>query len=145
MPIPRTIAPSTASGSDTLLYLLFAALGAALAYGSLAWLTGNVTDSLAGNGPWAPFSVTDALLHPELLWPHLGPVALVVGARIVPGLLSVGLAVVGLILWMGRGGAGNGLAGRSELAPLLKKEVTKKAISLRPSLAGRSWKRGQAR
>lgn len=36
MPSPRTSAPSTTTGSDVLLYLLFGALGAAMAFGSLA-------------------------------------------------------------------------------------------------------------
>src|SRR5690606_7944564 len=38
VPSPRTSAPSTTTGSDALLYLLFGILGAAMAFGSLAWL-----------------------------------------------------------------------------------------------------------
>lgn len=50
MPAPRTSAPSTTTGSDALLYLLFGILGIALAFGSLAWLSGNLTNSALGGG-----------------------------------------------------------------------------------------------
>ena len=100
MPAPRTRAPSTTTGSDALLYLLFGALGTALAFGTLAWLTGNLTNALVGAGPWAPFTATDALFHPHVLWPHLTPTAVLLGARIIPGLLSVALAVTGVVLWL---------------------------------------------
>jgi sorbitol-specific phosphotransferase system component IIC len=145
MPAPRTGAPSTTTGSDALLYLLFGVLGTALAFGSLAWLTGNIGNSLVGKGPWTHFTATDALLHPGVLWPHLSPTALLVGARIIPGLLSIGLAITGLVVWMRlRGGARNGLARKADLAPLLGKEITAKARSLRPSLNGRERKRGRS-
>lgn len=136
MPAPRTSAPSTTTGSDALLYVLFGVLGAAIAFGSLAWLTGNLTNTLVGTGPWAPFKAPDALLHPDVLWPHLSPTALLVGARLVPGLLSVCLTITGLVLWLRlRGGAKNGLARKQDLAPLMNKEITAKAKSLRPSLS----------
>ncbi len=145
MPAPRTSAPSTSTGSDALLYLLFGVLGAALAFGSLAWLTGNIANALVGSGPWSPFRATDALLHPDVLWPHLSTTALLVGARVVPGLLTIALTTTGLVLWMRwRGGAKTGLARKADLAPLLDKEVTAKARSLRPSLNGRECKRGHA-
>ncbi|MEU6815529.1 TraM recognition domain-containing protein [Streptomyces sp. NPDC046860] len=136
MPAPRTSAPSTTTGSDALLYLLFGVLGAAIAFGSLAWLTGNLTNALVGAGPWVPFKATDALLHPGMLWPHLSPTALLVGARLLPGLLCVCLTITGLILWLRqRGEAKNGLARKQDLAPLMDKEITAKAKSLRPSLS----------
>ncbi|KPI14557.1 hypothetical protein OK006_3253 [Actinobacteria bacterium OK006] len=141
MPAPRTSAPSTTTGSDALLYLLFGILGIALAVGSLAWLTGNLTNILFGSDPWASFKAAGALLHPDALWPHLSTTALLVGARIIPGLLSAGLTILGLVLWLRlRGGAKNGLARKADLAPLLDKEITAKARSLRPSLSGRSAK-----
>ncbi|MEE1763577.1 type IV secretory system conjugative DNA transfer family protein [Streptomyces sp. SP18BB07] len=137
MPAPRTSAPSTTTGSDALLYLLFGVLGVGIAFGSLAWLTGNLTNSLVGTGTWAPFEATNALLHPDVLWPHLSPTALLVGARLVPGLLSVCLTVTGLVVWLRlRGGAKDGLARRRDLAPLLDREIAAKAKSLRPSLSG---------
>ncbi|TQF02013.1 hypothetical protein E6W39_06635 [Kitasatospora acidiphila] len=146
MPSPRTSAPSTTTGSDALLYLLLGVLGAALAFGSLAWLTGNLTNALVGHGPWTPFRATDALLHPNVLWPHLSATAVLVGARIVPGLLTLGLAITGLVLWMRwRGGAKTGLARKADLAPLLDKDVTAKARSLRPGLNDRECKRGRTR
>lgn len=142
MPAPRTNAPSTTTGSDALLYLLFGMLGLALAFGSLAWLSGSISNSLFGSGAWTRFSATDALFHPEVLWPHLSPLALLVGARIIPSLLSVSLTALALVLWMRlRGGPKNGLARKADLAPLLDKEITAKARSLRPSLSGRECKR----
>ncbi|MGW4031679.1 type IV secretory system conjugative DNA transfer family protein [Streptomyces sp. NPDC004838] len=136
MPAPRTSAPSITTGSDTLICLLFGTMGLALAFGSLAWLTGNLTNLLFGIGPWVPFKAGDTLLHPEVLWPHLSHPSLLIGARIVPGLLSVGLAASGLALWLWlRGGARRGLGGKADLAPLLDKEISAKAKSLRPSLS----------
>lgn len=145
MPAPRTSAPSPTTGSDALLYLLFGLLGVALAFGSLAWLTGNISNSFIGAGPWEPFRVTDALLHPEVLWPHLSATALLVSARLVPGLLCVCLTVPAVALWIRlRDSAKNGLARKADLAPLLDREITAKARSLRPSLSGRECKRGRA-
>lgn len=146
MPSPRTSAPSATTGSDSLLYLLFGVLGAAIAFDSLAWLTGNLTNSLVGSGTWAPFRATDALLHPEVLWPALSTTSLLVGVRVVPGLLTLALITTGLVLWLRRrSGAKTGLARKSDLAPLLDKEITAKAKSLRPSLSGRECKRGRSR
>lgn len=54
MPSPRTSVPSTTTGSDALLYLLFGVLGAVMAFGSVAWLTGNLTNTFVGSGAWAP-------------------------------------------------------------------------------------------
>jgi hypothetical protein len=145
VPSPRTSAPSTTTGSDALLYLLFGVLGAALAFGSLAWLTGNLTNAVVGSGPWSPFRATEALLHPEMLWPALGPVALMVGARVIPGLFTLALVTVGVAWWLRwRSGATSGLARKADLAPLLDKEITAKAKSLRPSLGGRECKRGRS-
>ncbi|SCE01171.1 hypothetical protein GA0115239_11586 [Streptomyces sp. BpilaLS-43] len=145
VPSPRTSAPST-TGSDALLYLLFGILGAAMAFGSLAWLTGNLTNTFVGSGTWAPFRITDALLHPEVLWPALSTSMLMVGARVVPALFTVALVVTAAVLWMRwRAGSKSGLARKADLAPLLDKEIVAKAKSLRPSLGGRESKRGPAR
>ncbi|MBT2430039.1 hypothetical protein J7F02_31685 [Streptomyces sp. ISL-112] len=146
MPSPRTSAPSTTTGSDALLYLLFGILGAVMAFGSLAWLTGNLTNTLLGNGTWAPFRATDALLHPEVLWPTLSTSVLVVGVRVVPGVFTVALVVTAAVLWVRwRAGSKSGLARKVDLAPLLDKEIVAKAKSLRPSLGGRESKRSPAR
>ncbi|MGK4585232.1 type IV secretory system conjugative DNA transfer family protein [Kitasatospora sp. HPMI-4] len=136
MPTPRTSAPSTTTGSDSLLHLLFSAVGTALGFGSFAWLTGNTTNSLIGSGPWAPFKPVDALLHPGVLWPHLTPIAVLIGARIIPGLLTLATTTGTLTIWLRRrGGAKTGLARKQDLAPLMDPEITAKAKSLRPSLA----------
>lgn len=144
MPLPRTSAPSTTTGSDALLYTLFAALGIAMAFGSLAWLSGNLTNSAVGEGPWVPYDATAALLHPERLWPDLGTAALLVSVRIVPGLLTLALVTTGLVFWMRRrAGSTSGLARKADLAPLLGKEAAAKARDLRPSLNERESKRGR--
>ncbi|PZT76821.1 hypothetical protein DNK56_26505 [Streptomyces sp. AC1-42W] len=144
MPIPRTSAPSTTTGSDALLYLLFAALGTAIAFGSLAWISGNLTNSIAADGRWAPYDATEALLHPDVLWPDLDTAALLVGVRIIPGLLTLALITAATVLWIRqRAGSATGLARKADLAPLLGKEITAKARDLRPSLNERESKRGR--
>lgn len=146
VPSARTSTPSTTIRSDALLYLLFGILGAAMAFGSLAWLTGNLANTLISNGPWAPFRATDVLLHPEVLWPALSATTLLVGARVVPGLLTVALVTTAVVLWMRRRSSSQaGLAREGDLAPLLDKEITAKAKSLRPSLGNREGKRGRSR
>jgi Na+/H+ antiporter NhaD/arsenite permease-like protein len=146
MPTPRTSRPSTTAGTDALLYLLFGVLGAALAAGSLVWLTGNLTNTLVGDGPWVPFRASDAMLHPDVLWPNLSTTAVLIGARVIPGLLTLGLLVTGCVLYLRiRGGARTGLARKADLAPLMGKEIATKARSLRPSLADLESKRGRTR
>lgn len=72
--------------------------------------------------------------------------ALLVGAHIVPGLLTLALITTGLTLWMRwRAGSKSGLARKADLAPLMGKQITAKARSLRPSLSGRECKRGRSR
>ncbi|QOZ99052.1 hypothetical protein DI273_07830 [Streptomyces violascens] len=132
--------------ADALLYLLFGILGSAMAFGSLAWLTGNFTNTFVGSGTWAPFRVTEALLHPEVTWPALSTSMLTVGARVVPALFTVALVVTAAVLWVRwRAGSKSGLARKADLAPLLDKEIVAKAKSLRPPLGGRESKRGPAR
>lgn len=146
MPTPRTRTPSTTTGTDALLYLLFGLIGAALAFGSLAWLTGNLANALLGDSRWTPFHATGALLHPGALWPHLSTTTVLVAARIIPGLLTLGLAFAGCALWLRVGGASaGGLARKADLAPLLDKQIIAKARGLRPSLADLEGKRGLAR
>ena len=137
MPTPRTSVPSATTGTDALLCLLFGVLGAALAFGSLTWLSGNLTNALEGYGSWVPFQLTGALLHPDVLWPRLSPTALLVGARIIPDGAALALTGTGLALWLRWYGVRkNGLARAADLAPLLGKRITARAQSLRPSLSG---------
>ncbi len=57
------------------------------------------------------FRVTEALLHPEVLWPALSTSMLMVGARVVPALFTVALVVTAAVLWMRwRAGSKSGLA-----------------------------------
>lgn len=144
MPSPNTRAPSTTTGTDTALILALGVWVAALMFGALTWLTGNLTNTRYGSGPWTHFATLDAALHPHQIWPHLGATAILVGARIIPALLTLVLAATGLAVWLRlRGGARTGLARTADLAPLLGKEITAKAQDLRPSLTGREGKRGR--
>ncbi|WP_269858007.1 type IV secretory system conjugative DNA transfer family protein [Streptomyces sp. RPT161] len=137
MPAPRTSAPSATTGTDALLYLLFGAVGAALGYGSLAWLTGNLTNSLLGSGAWSPYQPAETILHPAELWPDLPPTALLIGTRVLPSILLSAALTTAAIFWLSRrSGATTGLASKADLAPLLDKETAAKAKNLRPSLSG---------
>ncbi|MFF2657378.1 type IV secretory system conjugative DNA transfer family protein [Kitasatospora sp. NPDC058032] len=137
MPSASPTSPSSSPGTDALLYTLIGAGLALVAYGSLAWIGGNTTNLLAGHGPWSLFQPVTAALHPQQLWPDLTGLPLLIGARVVPATAAVALAVLGLRLWLRhRRSKGTGLATSRDLAVLLPKEVTLKARSLRPSLAG---------
>jgi hypothetical protein len=146
MPTPRTRTPSTTTGTDAALIILLSVWATALMFGALTWLTGNLTNALYGSGPWTHFATLDAALHPRQIWPHLSATAVLIGVRIIPGLLTFILAVTGCVLWLRlRGGGTNGLARKADLAPLLGKEITAKARSLRPSLNDLERKRGRTR
>ena len=144
MPAPRTSTPSTTTGTDTMLYLLFGAFDAMLAFGSLAWLAGNTANALLGHGRWVPFNPTGALLHPSVLWPVLSPTAVLVAARIVPSLVTAALAAAGIAGWLRLRGPRNGLARKADLAPLLDKEITAKAKGEKKELKRRAFKRRDA-
>lgn len=146
MPSPHTHAPSTTTGTDTALIIALAIWVTALMFGALTWLTGNITNALYGSGPWTHFATLDAALHPGQIWPHLSATAVLIGSRIIPSLLTAGLATTGYVLWLRlRGGTTTGLARKTDLAPLLGKEIADKARNLRPSLNERECKRGRAR
>ncbi|WP_432198577.1 type IV secretory system conjugative DNA transfer family protein [Streptomyces sp. bgisy027] len=134
MPSPRTSTPSTTTGTDFLLYLLIGIAGLGMAGGSLAWLFGNFANSVAGSDPWAAFQPTDALLHPELLWPHLARPAVLTGCYVLPAVTLTTAAVLGARLWLRLRRNPNGLADQRDLADLLPKKIAAKAIDLRPSL-----------
>ncbi|GAA1890529.1 type IV secretory system conjugative DNA transfer family protein [Streptantibioticus ferralitis] len=137
MPTPRTSAPSTTDGTDALLCLLFGAVGAAVGYGSLAWLSGSLTNYLLASGTWVRYQPAEAVLHPAELWPDLSPTALLIGARVLPAVLLSALLTAIAIFWLSRrSGVTTGLARKADLAPLLGKQITAKAKSLRPSLSG---------
>ncbi|GJF32642.1 hypothetical protein KNE206_53420 [Kitasatospora sp. NE20-6] len=97
---------------------------------------GNTANYLFGKGPWAPYQPVAAALHPDRLWPALGPASLLASARIAPALLALTAAALGLRLWLThRRNRTAGLATSRDLAVLLPKGITTKARSLRPSLA----------
>ncbi|MFJ8532845.1 type IV secretory system conjugative DNA transfer family protein [Streptomyces sp. NPDC093591] len=136
MPSPRTSTPSTTTGTDFLLYLLIGIAGLGMAGGSLAWLFGNLANAVGGSDPWAAFQPTDALLHPERVWPHLARPAVLTGCYLLPAATLAGAAVLGTRLWLRFRRDPNGLADQRDLADLLPKKIAAKAIDLRPSLKG---------
>ncbi|MFD5258730.1 type IV secretory system conjugative DNA transfer family protein [Streptomyces bobili] len=136
MPSPRTSTPSTTTGTDFLLYLLIGIAALGMAGGSLAWLFGNLANSMAGSDPWATFQPTNALLHPELVWPHLARPAILTGCYLLPAATLTAAAVLGARLWLRVRRNPNGLADQRDLADLLPKKIAAKAIDLRPSLKG---------
>ncbi|ATZ23059.1 TraM recognition site of TraD and TraG [Streptomyces lavendulae subsp. lavendulae] len=137
MPSPRTSTPTSTTGTDFLLYVLFAAVGLGFGAGSLAWLFGNLAESLIGSsGPWTAYEPMAALLHASDAWPRLPRVALVIACYVLPVLTVLAAALVGGGIWLRLRGNPKGLAGQRELASLLPKEGAAKSISLRPSLTG---------
>ncbi|WP_405523504.1 TraM recognition domain-containing protein [Streptomyces canus] len=136
MPSPRTSTPSTTTGTDFLLYLLIGIAGLGMAGGSLAWLFGNLANAVAGSDPWAAFQPTNALLHPERVWPHLARPAVLTSCYLLPAATLTAAAVLGARLWLRVRRNPNGLADQQDLADLLPKKIAAKAIDLRPSLKG---------
>ncbi|MFJ5530997.1 type IV secretory system conjugative DNA transfer family protein [Streptomyces sp. NPDC093261] len=138
--MPPASSNSSTDGYDIVLRLLIGAAAVVVPLSHLAWLSGNITASLTGAG-WAPYQPTNALLHPERLWPHAGETPLLIGARIVPVLLFLALGTAAGILWArhknrsgGRKKKITGMAKARDIEPLMAKAITDKARSLRPSL-----------
>ncbi|MEU6416022.1 type IV secretory system conjugative DNA transfer family protein [Streptomyces spiralis] len=136
MPPARTSTPSTATGTDFLLYLMLSVAALGMGAGTLAWLFGNGANTLTGAGAWAPYEPTAGLLHPHEVWPHLPQPALVVACYALPTLVLVAVAMLGAKVWLRVRGNPNGLASQRDLADLMPKEIAIKAIDLRPSLKG---------
>ena len=140
--MPRTSpatpsSPSATPGTDALLYVLIGGATALAAYGSLAWLGGNLAVLTVATGHTAPYAPVTAALHPHQAWPQLSNLELDIFARALPGLVLIALAGAALALWLRqrRRTSTQGLAGASELAGLLNKQTTTKAQDLRPSLS----------
>ncbi|MCG6497082.1 type IV secretory system conjugative DNA transfer family protein [Kitasatospora sp. A2-31] len=128
--------PSASPGSDALLYALIGAGVAVAVFGTFAWIGGNAaTAATTDHVPWAPFQPVDAALHPDVAFPHLSPLLLLISTRVTPALLSIALTAAGLLLWSKHRRKPTGLAGRADLTPLLPAEITAKARDLRPSLS----------
>ncbi|GFE17950.1 hypothetical protein Sgleb_59970 [Streptomyces glebosus] len=136
MSSPRTITPSTTTGTDVLFYLLIALAGLGMGGGSLAWLFGNLANAVAGSDPWAAFQPTATLMHPEQVWPHMARPAVITGCYVLPALILLATAVLCAKAWLYFRSSSSGLATARELAPLLPKQIAAKAIDLRPSLKG---------
>lgn len=130
---------SSTDGYDLVLRLLFGALAVVVPLSHLAWLGGNATAYVTGNS-WAPYQPTTALLHPERLWPQAGETSLLIGTRIVPGLLLLALGAAAGVLWARHKGRSvtrrkiTDMATAGDIEPLLAKAITVKARALRPSL-----------
>ncbi|MFJ8774592.1 type IV secretory system conjugative DNA transfer family protein [Streptomyces microflavus] len=131
---------NSTDGHDLALRLLLGVLAVVVPLSHLAWLAGNVTAYLSGTAT-APYQPTNALLHPEQLWPEAGETSLLIATRIVPVLLLLVLGGTAGALWARHKNRGGGrkrkitdMATARDIEPLLAKAITSKARSLRPSL-----------
>ncbi|MEV5935267.1 TraM recognition domain-containing protein [Streptomyces sp. NPDC052079] len=137
--MPPSSSSSNTDGYDLVLRLLLGVLCVIVPLSHLAWLCGNVTAYLT-EGSWVPYQPTNALLHPEQVWPDVGEKALLIGARIVPVLFLLTFGGTAVALWVrhkNRGGGRKkitGMAKARDIEPLMAKAITDKARSLRPSL-----------
>ncbi|MFF8014646.1 TraM recognition domain-containing protein [Streptomyces sp. NPDC007929] len=137
--MPPSSSSSNTDGYDLVLRLLLGVLAVVVPLSHLAWLSGNITAYLTGTS-WAPYQPTNALLHPEQVWPDAGETSLLIGARIVPVLLLLAFGAGAGVLWArhknGSGGRKkiNDMAKARDIEPLMAKAITDKARSLRPSL-----------
>ncbi|WP_181785411.1 type IV secretory system conjugative DNA transfer family protein [Streptomyces phytophilus] len=136
---PSSSTNGSTDGYDLALRLILGIAAVVVPLSHLAWLSGNITAHLTGND-WAPYQPTDALLHPEQLWPGAGETSLLIGARITPAAVFLSLATTGIVLWIrhhnrsARKKKTPALAGARDIEPLMAKATTAKARSLRPSL-----------
>ncbi|AKH83914.1 membrane protein [Streptomyces sp. CNQ-509] len=137
---PSSFPNGSTDGYDLVLRLILGVVAVVVPLSHLAWLSGNITAHLTGND-WAPYQPTDALLHPEQVWPDVGETSLLIGARIAPATLLLAVGAAGIALWIrhrNRRGAGKKkapvLAQARDIEPLMAKAITAKARSLRPSL-----------
>ncbi|MCX5094068.1 TraM recognition domain-containing protein [Streptomyces sp. NBC_00365] len=138
--MPPSSSSSNTDGYDLVLRLLLGVLAVVVPLSHLAWLSGNITAYLTGTA-WAPYQPTNALLHPEQVWPDAGETSLLIGARIVPVLLLLALGVWAGVLWARHKNRSGGrkkkitdMAKARDIEPLMAKAITDKARSLRPSL-----------
>ncbi|MGW2477920.1 type IV secretory system conjugative DNA transfer family protein [Streptomyces sp. NPDC001665] len=136
--MPPSSSAST-DGYDLVLRLMACALAVVVPLANLAWLAGNTAAVLTGTRR-APYRPTDALLHPEQVWPDAGETSLLIGARIVPVALLLALAAGAGLLWARHKSRTGGrkkitdMAKARDIEPLLAKQITDKARALRPSL-----------
>ncbi|MEV0641623.1 TraM recognition domain-containing protein [Streptomyces sp. NPDC050619] len=137
---PSSSSNSSTDGYDLVLRLLLGVLAIVVPLAHLAWLSGNITAYLTG-ADWAPYQPTAALLHPEQVWPGTGDTSLLIGARIVPVLLLLGLGAAVGVVWAryksrsgGRKKKITDMAKARDIEPLMARAITDKARALRPSL-----------
>ncbi|MFF5313100.1 type IV secretory system conjugative DNA transfer family protein [Streptomyces massasporeus] len=137
--MPPPSSSSNTNGYDLVLRLLLGVLAVVVPLSHLAWLSGNITAYLTGTS-WAPYQPTNALLHPEQVWPDAGKTSLLIGARIAPVLLLLALGAGAGVLWARHNNRSDGrkkitdMAKARDIEPLMAKAITDKARSLRPSL-----------
>ncbi|MFD8940872.1 TraM recognition domain-containing protein [Streptomyces californicus] len=133
--------PSRGGSSSAEDYLPWLIVGAAAVVflGFLGvWLGGTLGAAVSGSG-WnpPPFGLTtlSSLVQdgPAALWPDASAASVIAGIAVTAGLL-IGLIVVVVLLFRGRGRRTPGLAGRKELAAMLPKGAAARALQLRPGL-----------
>ncbi|RMI46750.1 type IV secretory system conjugative DNA transfer family protein [Streptomyces triticirhizae] len=139
---PSSPSPSASSPlTDALVHALVGLVATGVILAHTAWLGGNLATLATDSGSWAPYTPTDALTHPDRLWPRTPTVGLVIGCWIIPGLLALaGLLAAGW-WWRdhrpGRPRPVRRLASARQVAPLLPRATTARARQLRPGLARR--------
>lgn len=138
------VQPRSSAGTMPLTpFVLLAAVWGAIALAWLAWAAGALTATLTGNSAGPAFSAefVKHLLHGQwtLLYPHVNHTAVaVVYALLV--VLAAAPVIGGWVVWERRrthaGDPLPSLARPHEVADLTPAGVTKRALQLRPSLAG---------
>ncbi|RZU45769.1 type IV secretory pathway TraG/TraD family ATPase VirD4 [Streptomyces sp. BK022] len=138
--MPPSSSNSNTDGYDVVLRLLLGVLAIVVPLAHFAWLSGNITAYLTG-ADWAPYQPTAALLHPMQVWPGMGETSLLIGVRIVPVLLLLGLGAAVGVVWARHKSRSGGrkrkitdMAKARDIEPLMARAITDKARSLRPSL-----------
>lgn len=137
--MPPSSSSSNTDGYDLVLRLMAGVLAIVAPLSHLAWLSGNITAHLTG-GTWARYQPTNALLHPEQVWPDAGETSLLIGTRIIPIVLLLALAAGAAVLWARHKNRNSSqkkitdMAKARDIEPLMAKAISDKARSLRPSL-----------
>lgn len=134
MPSPRINTPSTTTGTDVLLYLLFGTAGLGMGGASLSWLFGNLANAAVGKGSWAAYQPAQSLLRPEQIWPNLPQPAVIIGCYVLPATVLLTATALGVKVWLRFRSSSKGLADQRDLADLLPKKIATKATDLRPCL-----------
>lgn len=140
MPDHRPAAPLR--GTDIGFTLVITLLVLTVPFANLMWLGGNLATAATAAGPGAGYGPTEAVLHPEALWPDTPPTHLALGRWGLPIVVYLLAATLALVRHRHRARLGRpsrralrSLASPSDVAGLLRGATADKARDLRPSIA----------